>query len=322
MKKGWKIFWIVIAVISVMGITFCGIALCMGVSFQDLNYRYSGSRLARLLERWHDDDIDDLDDILENDWDNIYDEEWFDDDWTDSGHHHHGSGKTSTLSECDFKDITELKLSLGRCKVNVRTTDQNCIHIDTSKLYYPEYNMELSVKHEGNTLSIVTLKEGEVWDVITAIKNHETNGLAGTLDIYIPQNLHLTRAELELGGCDANFTGLTADEVTIQSGATDCDLENVIFGTLNAEVGAGDLDLSGTISGDITARCGAGDMDLKLTGKETDYNYSLKCGAGEIEINGHEYGGLASAKKIDHGSSKTIDIACGAGDVTIEFTHH
>ena len=31
------------------------------------------------------------------------------------------------------------------------------------------------------------------------------------------------------------------------------------------------------------------------------------------------YGGLAVAREIDNGSSKTVEIVCGAGDVSITF---
>jgi len=314
-KRGWKIFWIVIAVIVAIGMVFCAIALCMGVSFYNLRKDYFGSRLIRLIDDWDGDSYNDWDDEFDDDW-----EEDLDDDWDDSDEQHHHSGETTALSENDFKNITELKMSIGRCKVIITPAAQDYIHIDTSKLYYQEYDMELKVEQEGNKLRIESLKEGKVWDVIGAIKHHETNGLAGTLTVYIPQDLTLALADLSFGGCDVKIRSLTADKATIRSGAADCELEQVNFGTLNAEVGAGDLDLTGTITGDITAKCGAGDLDFKLVGKESDYNYALKCGAGDLEINDHEYGGLAKVKNIDNNSSKTIYIVCGAGDVNLEFT--
>lgn len=314
MKRGWKIFWIVIAVIVAIGMAFCVIALCMGVSFYDLRRDYVGSGVIRMIDDWDEDFSDDWDDDWDDDW-----EDW-EDDWEDSDDPSHHAGETTALSENDFKNVTELTMSVGRCKVNIAPAAQDYIHIDTSGLYYPEYDMELNVEQEGNKLRIESLKEGKVWDVIGAIKHHETNGLAGTLTVYIPQDLTLALADLSFGACDVKISSLTADKATIRSGAADCELEQVNFGTLNVEVGAGDLDLTGTITGDINAKCGAGDLDFKLIGKETDYNYALKCGAGDLEINDREYGGLARVKNIDNNSSKTIDIICGAGDVNLEFT--
>lgn len=328
MKKGWKIFWIVIAVITTMGMAFCVIALCMGVDFRRLGREYSGSRLARIIDYWDgdsddwDDDYDDWDDWddMEDDWDEDFHDG--DDEWDDADDQHHGSGEATVLPEYDFKDITEIRMSLGKCRVNIQPTSQDYIHIDTSRLYFPEYNMELKVEREGDVLNIETLRDGKIWDVIGAIKRHEVNGLAGVLNIYIPRSLQLTRAEIIFGGCDVAIDGMNADEVILKGGASDCEAKHITFGSLNAEVGAGDLELEGTVNGNISAKCGAGDMDFKLNGREKDYNYSLKCGVGDVEINDHDYGGLANVKKIDNHSDKTIDIVCGAGDVNIEFTTH
>ena len=105
----------------------------------------------------------------------------------------------------------------------------------------------------------------------------------------------------------------------LKIGAADCDIRNADVDNLVAEVGAGDLEVEGTCNGDVDLKCGAGEMDLDLCGNEKDFNYSLKCGAGEIEIADQEYGGQAVAREIDHGSSKTVEIVCGAGDVSITF---
>ena len=40
MKRGWKIFWIVIATIVVMGLIFCGAALVLGFRIHDLRKEY------------------------------------------------------------------------------------------------------------------------------------------------------------------------------------------------------------------------------------------------------------------------------------------
>ena len=107
--------------------------------------------------------------------------------------------------------------------------------------------------------------------------------------------------------------------MNLNVGGAECETYDIDVTDLNVEVGAGDLEFSEQIAGNTDIKCGAGDVDLELTGRYTDYNYVTKCGAGDIEIGEKEFGGLANKKEIDNGASRTINIECGAGDVSIDF---
>ena len=64
MKKGWKIFWIVILTVVVMGFLFCGAALVMGFRISDFVEQYpNGIVLVKDDDHYdysdRDDDIQD-----------------------------------------------------------------------------------------------------------------------------------------------------------------------------------------------------------------------------------------------------------------------
>ena len=63
MKRGWKIFWIVIATIVVMGLIFCGAALVLGFRIHDLRKEYPNG-----IVLFGDDDMEWDDDPLENEY--------------------------------------------------------------------------------------------------------------------------------------------------------------------------------------------------------------------------------------------------------------
>lgn len=286
MKRGWKIFWIVIATIVVMGLIFCGAALVLGFRIHDLRKEYPNG-----IVLFGDDDMEWDDDPLENEY-------------------------LNPEAAMEYDDITELEMILGGCDVElVQGTDEK-LRVDTSKLTFGDTGVSIRMQTSGSRLKIYMEKGNQIWDVCK-IKN-KNHGF-GILYIEVPASVRMENITLHAGAANVMADGLYAKKMELKIGAADCDIRNADVDNLVAEVGAGDLEVEGTCNRDVDLKCGAGEMDLDLCGNEKDFNYSLKCGAGEIEIADQEYGGLAVAREIDNGSSKTVEIVCGAGDVSITF---
>lgn len=216
----------------------------------------------------------------------------------------------------EYEDITELEMILGCCNVEIsrRTDEKLCV--DTSDLDFGDTGVSIRMETNGGKLKIYMEKEEKIWDVFQI---HDRKNGFGTLYIEVPASERMEKITLQAGAADIMADGLCARKLELKVGAADCEIRDFDVEALVAEVGAGDLELEGLCSGDVDLKCGAGETELALRGDEKDYNYSLKCGAGEIEIADQKCGGLAAVRDIDNGSSKTVEVTCGAGDVSITF---
>ena len=75
----------------------------------------------------------------------------------------------------------------------------------------------------------------------------------------------------------------------------------------------------------LDADVGVGSMEFTLAGTETDYDYAISVGVGEVKCGGSRYSGLGFAKEIDNHAGRTVEIDCGAGSAAVSFdgtAHH
>ena len=86
-------------------------------------------------------------------------------------------------------------------------------------------------------------------------------------------------------------------------------------------VGVGTADISELQVENLKGSCGMGDMELTLTGKATEYNYELKCGLGNLEVDDSLETSITSGNKqiTNEGATKNIKLDCGMGNVEVEF---
>ena len=284
MKKGWKIFWTVIISLTGVGIVFCIIALCFGVTFSQFEKAYpNGIGIIRKNYVSFDDDWDDDDEL--DDTENV-------------------------VSEEAFSGVENLKLDIGASEVRIETGTDDKIHVDDSRMK-TENAVQKTLSDDGKTLEITTKMR-------SSFKN--VRNVKGTLVIYLPKDYKFDQVDMEYGAATAEIDGLNAKSLKIESGASGCTIKNADIEELDVETGAGSLDFYGTVEKEVDIDCGAGRVTLNLEGKVEDYNYELDSSAGSIQIgDDQEYGGLSAEKSIDNGSKRTIEISNGAGSVEIRF---
>lgn len=302
MKKGWKVFWIIMGVLTGGGIICGSIALAMGLTFSQMEESYPNGigfirRSASVVDRNyydfggyddHDDDYDDHDD---------YDD---------------GYGGTGQFSE-SYQDITGLEVNVVAMDVIVKKSPDDKAHIGIDDLKFGNTGIEVTAVNESGKLVIRTEKEGNLWTKMIS------NRYFGELYIYLPADKQLDIAELSIGGSDTHIEHIYVDTLVANIGAGDFEINDFKVNSATVNLGAGDVEMYGEFETDFSLKCGAGSADLTLRGQEKDYNYSMKCGLGEIEIGDQGFAGIAASKSIDNGSGKNIDIVCGAGDVNVEF---
>lgn len=283
MKKGWKIFWTVIISLTGVGVVFCIIALCFGVTFSQFEKVYpNGIGIIRknyvsFDDDWDDDELDDTENVV--------------------------SGEV-------FSGVENLKLDIGASEVRIKTGTDDKIHVDDSRMK-TENAVQKTLSDDGKTLEITTKMR-------SSFKN--VRNVKGTLVIYLPKDYKFDQMDMEYGAATAEIDGLNAKSLKIESGASGCTIKNTDIEELDVETGAGSLDFYGTVEKEVDIDCGAGRVTLNLEGKVEDYNYELDSSAGSVEIGEDiDLGGLSTEKSIDNGSKRTIEISNGAGSVEIRF---
>ena len=283
MKKGWKIFWTVIISLTGVGVVFCIIALCFGVTFSQFEKAYpNGIGIIRknyvsFDDDWDDDELDDTENVV---------------------------------SEEVFSGVENLKLDIGSSEVRIKTGTDDKIHVDDSRMK-TENAVQKTLSDDGKTLEITTKMR-------SSFKN--VRNVKGTLVIYLPKDYKFDQVDMEYGAATADIDGLNAKSLKIESGASGCTIKNADIEELDVETGAGSLDFYGTVDKEVDIDCGAGRVTLNLEGKVEDYNYELDSSAGSVEIGEDiDLGGLSTEKSIDNGSKRTIEISNGAGSVEIRF---
>ena len=283
MKKGWKIFWTVIISLTGVGVVFCIIALCFGVTFSQFEKAYpNGIGIIRknyvsFDDDWDDDELDDTENVV---------------------------------SEEVFSGVENLKLDIGSSEVRIKTGTDDKIHVDDSRMK-TENAVQKTLSDDGKTLEITTKMR-------SSFKN--VRNVKGTLVIYLPKDYKFDQVDMEYGAATAEIDGLNAKSLKIESGASGCTIKNADIEELDVETGAGSLDFYGTVEKEVDIDCGAGSVTLNLEGKVEDYNYELDSSAGSVEIGEDiDLGGLSTEKSIDNGSKRTIEISNGVGSVEIRF---
>lgn len=69
-------------------------------------------------------------------------------------------------------------------------------------------------------------------------------------------------------------------------------------------VGMGSVRLNGDVTERLDGECSMGELKLTLAGMQTDFDYDLSCGMGELKVGDDSYNGLAQEKQINNNASK------------------
>ena len=124
-----------------------------------------------------------------------------------------------------------------------------------------------------------------------------------SIEIFCPENLSFQKIKLQMGAGTIENSG-------------SLDIKEADF-----TVGVGTADISELQVENLKGSCGMGDMELTLTGKAAEYNYELKCGLGNLEVDDSLETSITSGNKqiTNEGATKNIKLDCGMGNVQVEF---
>ncbi len=227
------------------------------------------------------------------------------DEWED--HHvenQHGYGSHHISDSCRALDV---KFGAGVLEI---------VYGDVTEIQVEQQNIEgLQVEVQKGTLYISGNKNVDV-DVFIGTNNFEDRYLKVTL----PKNCSFEEVDLEIGASRANINGLMANDMEIVVGAGQADIMDVTAKNLDLKVGAGEVNVYNLIIDNLETEVGLGEVNFEVCGKESDYNYNVECGMGEVVVGTRSYGGVGAKQNVmNNNAVKSMEIECGMGKVSVAF---
>ncbi len=156
-------------------------------------------------------------------------------------------------------------------------------------------------------------------------ENHVYDNLSqeSRMIVSLPEGANL--AEVEVNARAGAFWAhrLQASEISLQTEAGAVLAENIQTDELSLESNTGYIRCSGAVRKEVLAECSLGQIDLTLDGKKRDYSYEMECNMGKIFLGGEEleeYEGVSWEKEILNPGGKKVELECGVGSITVNFS--
>ena len=238
------------------------------------------------------------------------------DAWTESA-----DGACSVPAE----NITDLDIVLHNCQLVIGTSEDASIYVSPD----PADQEYWKIEQNDGALEIIDTRDSKQAAKLKSIK----------LRIEIPENKQFEDISLDLGAGEIQVKDLRCMQMEINGGAGIFQAQSLRVSDLfDAKLGVGDFCVEKAVLGDTQIKCGIGSMQIKncklngdatvkggvgdamigLDAQETDYNYDLKCGVGELSVFGTSYHSLGKNKQIDNDADDTITLKCGVGSMCVK----
>ena len=291
MKKFTNIMLKIAGITAVLGAICMVIAFAMGLTTDRFMQMLRDGRFALAIKDGH---------IVK------YTEEPLNEDVSNSMGLFVGENDTETSDEWQFslnEDCKSLDVEFGAGVLDI---------------YYDDVE-KIQIHHENIKKFKAEVKNG-VLKINTELEVYIDDADNRKLVIVLPRDMQFDEVELDIAAALANIDGILAKDVSITIGAGQANVSNITTDYMEMEVGAGAAIVSALDAKEIEAKCGMGQIDLEVIGAQTDYNYDVECGMGNVEVGHHGYGGVGTQHHGDnHEATKHIDVECGMGEVVVKF---
>lgn len=223
----------------------------------------------------------------------------------------------------DSQGITGLQVQAGGCVMEIQVSEDDCFRVEADGMR----------KFQGYVEDDTLVIRGT-----SKVNSNSEGNLSGSICLYVPEGYYfentvldlgagsLTVEELKTGHLEANvgagkaaFTKLDADQAALDCGAGQMTVEELNSRMIEVSVGMGSVRLAGDVTERLTGDCSMGELKATLTGEQTDFNYDLSCGMGELKVGDDSYNGMAQEKQIDNQAAKNMQLDCAMGSVVVEF---
>lgn len=227
---------------------------------------------------------------------------------------------------------------------SIERNDENQEVEEFSKMKLDISASNLTIKLEGNSYKVETYQipkntKIESKDGILEIKSNKKlnkSDSKSSITIYLPEDVELEEADIQVGAGIVDIAGLIAKNVEFNFGAGNVNMQNITvknnakiecgagqaiiknseLANADIEAGVGKLVYSGDLTGNTQIDYGVGDVELELTGDAEKYAIHTEKGIGDIKINDSS---VANDSTIGNGENK-IDIEGGVGSIDIRMS--
>ena len=323
MKKFTKGALIVTLVFVILGCVLCAVGAGIGFRYSSIPQmiRDGGFEIGSHFRNWGQN---------WKNWDHDFNH-WG--DWDDNSNSwSNGTTKEFDFSQEECSNIKNLNLDVDYGTVQIEETQENQgIHVEV-KYRKSNTRRKINVAMEGNTLKVVEDSHKKI------INNDNTR-----VTIQIPAGMNFTDVNLSnsageiilnreisaenlsitvgAGTCQTDAKLTAAKKLYAEAGVGEIELSQVEAGKMELKTGVGAIDVERAAADEMILNSGVGSIEVMAEGTESDYNYRISCGIGEVEIGESTYSGLGSTKEVRGQGNKTIDIDCGVGEVSVEFEY-
>ncbi len=237
---------------------------------------------------------------------------------------------TETYEAYGENGVRDLEIKAGYGELIIECWDEEEI-----SLSYPVNYMK--VKKEGDEL---LLEPKRSWGLFRWIGIWDDEEDSYQIVVKIPRDYVFREAYITTGAGTADIERLKAVSLYLKTGAGELDAKEMIatekikieagvgetvirhLQASEAEfsIGVGEMSISGRIDGDISAEAAVGELEMMLTNQESDFNYNVTCGVGDISVNGKDYSGIGSSHNENNGAKYDFDMSCGVGSIEVTLT--
>lgn len=214
-----------------------------------------------------------------------------------------------TVENGEALAFTELYIDTASLDLNIRTGDAYAVTYRmnaSDEKYAPTAVVKdglLTIRQKSPfEINLNNLLGQSDWGMLKQLIGW-SSGYSGEINITIPKDALLGKAEINIGACDVLIDGITMEILKLDNGAGDLTVQNSTMDSADINCGAGDVDLKNMQAKDITVDTGAGEVDLERVVFE---KLDVDSGTGDVEIDG-----LANMQDY------SMDLDVGAGTIRL-----
>ena len=298
MKKGWKIFWIICAVLAAIGIFLAVAGTALG-----------GLALLR----------DEQDEHIVRDWMDrlgirIRNEVTVTTDVSELPDGEYTPGEINGRDITSYSGIDELDLELTGMSVCVLPYDE-----ELGEIYAGDIVVDTSQCRDDLKDMITVTQDGSELQVHMEDRGRLNTQDSGIMYISVPRWIYFQKITADAKAGLIELSEIEARELEVKTDAGQIIVSAFSAERLDAECGVGQIILEGEVTGSAELDCNIGEVLCTLPGTADAYDYELKCAVGELMIDGELYNGIVNKKEIDNGTDCRVKAECDMGRVEINF---
>ncbi len=231
------------------------------------------------------------------------------------------AGETVVIGEAST--IEDIELDIGAVDLQIKAGTDGKVSAETSENVVVKFDKsgdnKVKIQFEPKNKSGLSKDKKAVLYMPDNMTLDSLDIEAGASALKCKVDITCKDLDIELGAGDISFSKLTAEDADISIGAGKVSFEKLYSKNANVEVGMGDFTSAGDISDSLDLVCTMGNATLKLESAETDHDYDIKVGMGNLNVGSTKISGMASEREIDNESSSKYNIEVGMGNVNMSF---